>query len=373
TELQNVLADVRRGIWQPPAPAVEPQGPTDPTFHEFASDWFDAKRRTLRASTALDYEWRLSHHLLPHFAAHRLSTLTVAEVDRYRERKVRQGTIGAESINKTIGLLGQILDVADERGLIDRNPVRVNPRNRKLTAPKPKRTWIDGAEHLVALLEGAGKLDADARRRPGQRRALVATLAFAGLRIGELLALTWRDVDLARGTITVRRSKTDAGERVVDILPVLRDELDGYRSRIGGRIDPGGWVFATSTGGQLSYSAVRNRILAPSIERADAALAEHDGGPLAAGLTPHSLRRTFASILVALGEDPAYVMAQMGHTDPSLTLRVYAQQMRRRDGERERLRALVNGDQWVPSGAKGAAAPPAALPSLTAAARNAVR
>ena len=368
-ELQNVLADVRRGIWQPPAPAVEPQAPTDPTFHEFASDWFDAKRRTLRASTALDYEWRLSHHLLPHFAAHRLSTLTVAEVDRYRERKVREGAIGAESINKTIGLLGQILDVADERGLIDRNPVRVNPRNRKLTAPKPKRTWIDGADHLVALLDGAGKLDAAARRRPGQRRALVATLAFAGLRIGELLALTWRDVDLARGTITVRRSKTDAGERVVDILPVLRDELDGYRSRIG-RIDPGGWVFATSTGGQLSYSAVRNRILAPSIELADAALAKFDGGPLAAGLTPHSLRRTFASILVALGEDPAYVMAQMGHTDPSLTLRVYAQQMRRRDGERERLRALVNGDEWVPSGANGLAAPPAALATMAPAARN---
>lgn len=364
TELQNVLADVRRGIWRPPAPVPEPIAPTDPTFHEFASEWFDAKRRTLRASTALDYEWRLTHHLLPFFAAHRLSALSVAEVDRYRERKVREQAIGAESINKTIGLLGQILDVADERGLIARNPVRVNPRNRKLSAPTPKRTWIDGADHLAALLDGAGTLDAAARRRPGQRRALVATLAFAGLRIGELLALTWRDVDLARGTITVRRSKTDAGERVVDILPVLRDELDGYRSRLG-RVDPNGWVFATSTGGQLSYSAVRNRTLAPAVAIADQALAEHESGPLTSGLTPHSLRRTFASILVALGEDPAYVMAQMGHTDPTLTLRVYAQQMRRRDGERERLRALVNGEEWVPSGATAPPAPAAALATRT--------
>jgi len=121
-------------------------------------------------------------------------------------------------------------------------------------------------------------------------------------------------------------------------------------------------VFATSTGGSLSYSAVRNRILKPAVEHADKALAEHDGGQLASGLTPHSLRRTFASILVALGEDPAYVMAQMGHTDPSLTLRVYAQQMRRRDGERDRLRALVNGDEWVPSGAN---APNAARTTIT--------
>ena len=279
--------------------------------------------------------------------------MTVAEVDRYRERKVRESAIGAESINKTIGLLGQILDVADERGLIDRNPVRVNPRNRKLTAPPPKRTWIDRADHLAALLDGAGTLDAAARRRPGQRRALIATLAFAGLRIGELLALTWQDVDLARGTITVRRSKTDAGQRTVDMLPVLRDELTAYRARAG-HVDQAARAFATSTGGRLSESAVRNRILAPAVELADAALRKSDTEPLGAGLTPHSLRRTFASILVALGEDPAYVMAQMGHTDPTLTLRVYAQQMRRRDGERERLRALVNGEEWVPSGATAA-------------------
>jgi integrase len=40
---------------------------------------------------------------------------------------------------------------------------------------------------------------------------------------------------------------------------------------------------------------------------------------LPAGLTPHSLRRTFASLLVALGEDPVYTMRQLGHTDPTLT------------------------------------------------------
>ena len=48
-----------------------------------------------------------------------------------------------------------------------------------------------------------------------------------------------------------------------------------------------------------------------------------DGGsaPMPEGLTPHSLRRTFASVLHALGEDPGVVMDEMGHTDPSLVLR----------------------------------------------------
>ena len=65
--------------------------------------------------------------------------------------------------------------------------------------------------------------------------------------------------------------------------------------------------------------------------------------PLVGGLTPHSLRRTFASLLFAIGETPPYVMAQMGHTSANLTLSVYSREMFRRDGEPERLRAVVDG------------------------------
>ena len=70
--------------------------------------------------------------LLPFFHRHRLSQITVAEVDRYREFKLRERRMAASYINATITRLGTILDVADERELIARNPVRVNPRNRKL-------------------------------------------------------------------------------------------------------------------------------------------------------------------------------------------------------------------------------------------------
>jgi hypothetical protein len=82
---------------------------------------------------------------------------------------------------------------------------------------------------------------------------------------------------------------------------------------------------------------------AKSIERANAQLAADGVEVLPEGLTPHSLRRTFASLLFAIGEPPPYVMAQMGHTTASLTLSIYARQMDRRDGESERLKALVEG------------------------------
>jgi integrase len=48
-------------------------------------------------------------------------------------------------------------------------------------------------------------------------------------------------------------------------------------------------------------------------------------------------------VLVALGKDPRYVMAQLGHTDPTVTLGIYAQAMTSSDDDRERLRLLVEG------------------------------
>ena len=86
-----------------------------------------------------------------------------------------------------------------------------------------------------------------------------------------------------------------------------------------------------------------------AVELANQARDDADLAPLPR-LTPHSLRRTYASLPYALGHDPAYVMDQMGHSDPRLALRIYAQAMRRGDDERAHLRALVEGTEWAPSG-----------------------
>ena len=170
---------------------------------------------------------------------------------------------------------------------------------------------------------------------------MLATLTFAGLRIGEVLALRWRDIDLARSTIMVRAAKTDAGVRTVNILPTLQDELGAYRARLDPA--PGAPVFATSTGRALGKTNIRRRILGAAVAAANEQLDAAGAEPLPNGLTPHSLRRTFASVLFALGEAPPYVMAQMGHATPNLTLAIYARQMDRRDGEPDRLKTLIEG------------------------------
>ena len=345
SELSHVLADVERGIWEPDTLEQKPdEQVSEPrTFHEFASEWFEDISPELRNSTRVDYRWRLSNHLLPYFAEHRLAEVTVEEVDRYRRQKVRESKSIAEarerqlalppakrkrlprplsngSINKTIRLLAAILEQAVEYGHIDRNPAR--GRKRLLKEAKPTRSYLQ-PEQVAALLSAAALLDAEARKGDsGRRRPLLATLALAGLRIGEALELRWRDVDLRGRRLRIAEAKTDAGVREVDVTPALQELLSEHRDR-SHHTQPGDFVFPTGGGGHDNASNVRNRFFAPAVDQANEALRQAGREPIGA-VTPHSLRRTFISLLLAAGADVPYVMAQAGHTDPKMTLGLYA-------------------------------------------------
>ncbi|HEY5287222.1 MAG TPA: tyrosine-type recombinase/integrase [Solirubrobacteraceae bacterium] len=126
--------------------------------------------------------------------------------------------------------------------------------------------------------------------------------------------------------------------RRVKIRGALRPLLSAMRAD---HQDSDGFVFATRTGRRPSRENIRSRVLLASVERANGNLAKDRLPPLPQKLTPHSLRRTFASILYTLGEDPGVVMDEMGHTDPALSLRVYRQSMRRGEDEKQALRILV--------------------------------
>lgn len=299
-ELRHTLADVEPGIWQPPEATPEPIEPRpEPTFHEFASEWLEAHRDELRDRTVDNYTWALASHLLPYFRDHRLSEITVEEVDRYRAAKVREGRLSANSINGTLVRLAQILEVAVEYGRITSNPAR--GRRRRLRSTKPQHRWLT-PDQVAPLLEAAGEIDAERRKRrrddPGGRRALLATLTLAGLRIGEATALRWRDVNLASGKLTVGDSKTEAGRRTIDLSPDLRDELAVHRAAAA-FADADDLVFSTATGGALNRSNVRSRILLGAVQRANARIAATDSPiePLPEGISPHGLRHTYASLL----------------------------------------------------------------------------
>jgi integrase len=367
-KMDVIRAEVERGTWVPPPPrhtaAVGDRGRGEDAapFGSFARSQVRERRGEVTPATSGYWDWALGH-LLPFFADRPLTKIDVWAVDAYRLQKLEESNdrrrrlaegrprtdalgrplrpLSAGSINKTIEVLRWLLSFAVEYGWIDDNPAA--GKRRRIRVERSPPPHLESAGQIAAVLDAATELDADPGWLIDDRLPVVAVLIFSGLRVHELAALRWGDTDFATSTIHIRHSKTPAGIREVRMLPALRDCLLLHRDR---RDRPGSrkLVFRTGRGGPRTKDNVRLRILRPVLVRAEELIEASGQASLPPGITPHSLRHTFTSLLFAIGEDPVSVMRQLGHTDPAFTLRAYAHSMSRDAGERERLRALTDGD-----------------------------
>jgi hypothetical protein len=148
------------------------------------------------------------------------------------------------------------------------------------------------------------------------------------LRIGEALALRWQHVDLGTGTLYVVDAKTAKGVREVHLSPALREALT--IARADRDPEPSAYVIATSTGRKHNPSNLRRDVLVPAVKAANVSSKANGLAPIGR-VTFHSLRRSYASLRCACGDDVRYTADQLGHEDPRFTLRVYAQATKRRD------------------------------------------
>jgi integrase len=390
-ELENVLADVRRGLWVPPrrgsgegGGGVPPQplgrgpargGAVEPSiaggemlFGEFAPWALEVRRAHHGEAHERNLRWCLMH-LMPFFAEWPLGAIDAEAVDAYGASKMEEGRrlrtaidrgepyrddrgrvrlpLSAGSINKTIKGLAWFLGFAVQYKGLSGNAAA--GKERLLKARRKPPVHLDTAEQIEALLDAAAELDRDPGHLCCDREAIVGTLIFAGPRAHELGYMRERDIDLANTRMFVGRSKTAAGLREIRILPVLHDILATHKVRPAAG-DPDALAFPTGTGGIRDRSNLRERVLAEVLERADQLLRERGELPLPKGITPHKLRHTFASILVALGTDPAQVMRQLGHRSAAFTLDVYTHMMACSPEQRDRLKALVAGERrWGPA------------------------
>lgn len=161
---------------------------------------------------------------------------------------------------------------------------------------------------------------------------MVATLGLAGFRISELMDLRVAQVDLIRSRFKLADAKTEAGVREVEISLYLRHELLEHameRRARGLPFGPSDHFFGTATGKRRDPDRFRDRILARAVERASSNRAQTGLAPLPE-ITPHSLRRTWATFAAMIGRDPKWIAAQIGHVSPAFTFSVYQQVTTRR-------------------------------------------
>ena len=219
--------------------------------------------------------------------------------------------VGDPTKRKVMAVLQGILERAAEWERIPGNPMKV--------VKKPVRTRSRTPQPLtkghVELLRG--------KLRGSRDRALVAALAYGGLRPGEALALRWEDV--GSRTLRVSRSLALGAEkdtknrrvRSVELSEELRAALRAWKIASGNR---SGLVFPGRYGKPWSDTQYRNwrtRVF-------------HKAAP---GVNPYDLRHTRASELFAEGRNPAWIAEQMGHTLQTL-LSTYVHVMEEMNGQR---------------------------------------
>ncbi len=150
------------------------------------------------------------------------------------------------------------------------------------------------------------------------------------MRIGEATALQWQDIDFTNDYIVVRRNiphhrelettKTKASQRKIDMSFEFSSELRRLRTERkkraladGKTFDVEGWVFPNEDGTPIFYSNFLRRVWHKSRDEEKVRRR-----------TPHDLRHTWASHTLAARADLAYVSNQLGHANPSITLRIYS-------------------------------------------------
>jgi integrase len=218
--------------------------------------------------------------------------------------------------------------------------ISANPVSRLQRGERPV---VERREMRILDRDGIGQLlaAADDRYRP-----LLATALFTDLRLGELLGLTWADVDLAGGLVKVRkqldrrgarvRPKTERAIREVELMPALARTLQAHKELqfALGHARADNFVFCTATGTPLHYRNVVRRGLDAAVMRAELGSEPR--------LRFHDLRHTFASLLIAEGLDVVFVSRQLGHASTSVTLDVYAH-LFDRESQGRRARAALEG------------------------------
>jgi integrase len=295
------------------------------TVGEYLDEWIDGHSMMLNRAT-------IARYIKPNIGGLRLQAVQPAQISRlYRQLLTSGGRNGSPLSARTVGYVHTVLrkafeDAVNVEQLITSNPVARAKRPRAVLV-EPGKVWTP--EQLRAFLRSAEN---------HRLFAFFRLAAYSGARRGELLNLRWPNVDFDASEIHITGSAnfvngqriegtTKSGRsRVVSldaetmkILKAHRERQEADRAKAGAGWKGGQYVFMTGWGEPVHPDTVSS-LMAKLIKDHNKA---NEKAPLPYARL-HDLRHIHATLLLIAGVPVHLVAARLGHSDPAITLRVYA-------------------------------------------------
>lgn len=291
-----------KGEWVDPSKGKLEFGPWAETWYSSLVD--------IKPTTLAGYRQNLNKHVLPKWQHRQLASIGHAEIQTWVSELSK--TLSASTTTQVFLNLRSIIDFAIEDGRLSKNPCS------KIRLPritKTKKPYLSN-EQVIALAEECEN-NAD----------IILTLAYTGMRWGELAALKVESVDFAKHRISVASSISEVSGKLISgtpkshenrsipfpdfLTPFLRDRCAGKSKT--------DHVFSADKGGVLRSSNFRRSCFNKAVSNLRA---EDPDFPK---VTPHNLRDTAASLSVSAGANVKSIQRMLGHARASMTLDTYAE------------------------------------------------
>lgn len=270
--------------------------------------WIKRLETELKASTFITYQRIVNNQLIPKFGEKALTEIKRRDVRDW----IREKEGSAKAIGNILSMLRTALDDAAEDELIEHNPL-AGKKIRRKAAVRDDEIDPFSSDEREAIVEAAS----------GQERAFIQFVFWTGMRISELRAINWDDVDWRKGTVRVDKALTQhakvaeapkayAGVQDVKLLAPALQALKDQKAHTflkGEEIFQNPCTNERWTGDMVIRQRMWKRILKKAKVRYR---------------YPYQMRHTYASMMLMAGESPQWVSTQMGHTDWTFTARTYS-------------------------------------------------
>jgi integrase len=275
-------------------------------YSDWAEIWLGTKTH-LKPKTAAGYESLFNSRILPRFGAARLRDIKPIDIEQWISDMYTSG-LSVSRIRQARSLMSSTLKSAVRNQMIQSNPADGASIPR---ASRNEMRFLTPAE-IQQLVDEI----------PERHRSLVLTLAYTGIRQGELTALRRRRINLLRRELVIAESATDVhgqkifGEtknrqaRTIAMPMFLADLLAQHMETI--PVDPDTLLFTSTVQTPMDWTNFRNGVWTPAVARADLA-----------PLRMHDLRHTAASILIAQGCQAKFIQEHLGHSSITVTMDRY--------------------------------------------------